>query len=117
VRENVVKEKSYAFALRIVNLYKWLCSERKEFVLSKQILKSGTSVGANIEEACAGQSKKDFISKINISYKEIKETHFWLRLLKDSEYIDQQQFDSLIIDCEELIKLLVSILKTSRENL
>jgi len=114
VKENVVQEKSYAFALRIVKLYRWLCEEKKEFVLSKQILRSGTSVGANVEEAIGGQSEKDFLSKMAIAYKEIRETHYWLRLLHDSNYIDENAFKSVIADCEELTKILGSITKTMK---
>lgn len=82
--ENIVQQKSYAFALRIVKAYKYLADEKKEFVLSKQLLKYGTSVGANVEEAIGGQTPKDFFAKLNISYKEARETMYWLRLLKDS---------------------------------
>jgi four helix bundle protein len=84
---NVVQEKSYAFALRIVRMYRHLTEKRKEFVLSKQILRSGTSIGANIEEAIGGQSGRDFLAKLNIAYKEARETHYWLRLLHDSGYL------------------------------
>lgn len=113
-KQNIVREKSFAFAVRVVKLYQFLSSEKKEFVLSKQILRSGTSVGANVEEADNAISKKDFSSKISIAYKEAKETHYWLRLLNETKYIDQKQFDSLINDCNEICKLLFAILKTSR---
>ncbi len=89
-KDNVIKEKSYAFALRIIKLYKYLCKEKNEFVLSKQILRSGTSIGANIEEAVGSQSQKDFIAKLSIAYKESRETHYWIRLLKDSDYIKKE---------------------------
>src|SRR5690349_2684939 len=108
MKENVVQRKSYAFALRIVKLYRWLCEE-KEFVLSKQVLRSGTSVGANVEEAIGGQSEKDFHAKMAIAYKESRETHYWLRLLHDSNYLDENAFQSVITDCEELIKIIGSI--------
>ena len=85
-KDNIVQKKSYVFALRIINLYKFLKSERNEYDLSRQILKSGTSIGANIEEAIGAQSKKDFISKLSIAYKEARETHYWIRLLRDSIY-------------------------------
>lgn len=114
MKENVVKDKSFKFAVRVVNLYKYLCNEKKEYVLSKQILKSGTSIGANVEEADGGISKSDFSDKISIAYKEAKETHYWLRLLKETNYIDEKIFNSLIDDCDELCKLLFSILKTTR---
>ncbi len=114
--ENIVATKSYAFALRIIKLYKYLISEKKEFVLSKQILRSGTSVGANIKEAEHAQSKKDFINKMNIALKEANETEYWLMLLKDSEYISADSFNSIHPDSVELIKLLASIVKSSKLN-
>ncbi len=117
MKENVVKDKSFEFAVRVVNLYKYLVDSKKEFVLSKQLLKSGTSVGANIEEGVAGQSKKDFVAKLSISLKEAKETHYWLQLLHRCEYLDKKMFDSIIRDCNEIIVILTSILKTSRNNL
>jgi len=117
MKENVVKTKTYQFAIRIIKLNKYLVNDQKEYVLSKQILRSGTSIGANTEEADAGQSKKDFISKLSIALKEAKETHYWLRLLFDSDYITKQMFDSLIHDCEEIIFIITKILQTSRENL
>ena len=112
--ENPIQVKSYQFALRIVKLYKYLIEEKKEFVLSKQILKSGTSVGANVEEAIGGQSKPDFIAKLQIALKESRETHYWLRLLIDSNYLDKKSGKSILNDCEELLKLLTTILKTSK---
>jgi len=116
MKENIVKKKSFGFALRIIKMYKYLASEKKEFVLSKQVLRSGTSIGANIEEADSAQSKKDFIAKMSISLKEAKETHYWLRLLHLSDFISKDMFDSIIIDCEEIIAMLTSIIKTSRQN-
>ena len=112
-KENIVKNKSFEFALRIVELYKYLRYEKKEYVMSKQLLRSGTSIGANVEEAQAGQSRKDFISKMSISSKEARETHYWLRLLLKSGYIGK---DNIIKDCEELIRLLTSIVKSSEKN-
>ncbi len=117
MKENVAQEKSYAFALRIVKLYRWLCEEKKEFVLSKQILRCGTSVGANVEEAIGAQSEKYFHSKMSISYKESRESHYWLRILHDSNYIDENAFQSLITDCDELIKILSSITKTMKAKI
>lgn len=114
MKENIVVNKSKAFALRIIKLYKYLCDEKKEFVLSKQVLRSGTSVGANIKEAVRGQSKADFYAKMNISLKEISETEYWLELLHESEYIEKEHFESIYQDCQELIKLLVSITKTQK---
>lgn len=115
-RENIVQQKSFRFAVRIVRLSKHLAAEQREYVLSRQILKSGTSIGANIEEADGAISKKEFSNKISIAYKEAKETHYWLRLLRESEYLSAQEFESLIFDCNELCKLLFAILKTSRLN-
>jgi four helix bundle protein len=115
--ENPVRDKSYAFALRIVMLYRMLSEEKREFVLSKQVLRSGTSIGANIEEALGGQSGKDFQSKLLIAYKEARETLYWLRLLHDSGYIDDKTFDSLNLDCNELLRLLGSITKSMKEKL
>ncbi len=115
-KENVIREKSFAFALRIVNLYKYLHREKKETVLSKQVLRSGTSIGANIEEALGGQSDKDFLSKLSISYKEARETVYWIRLLSASDYIDENQAKSLISDADELCKILASILISIKNN-
>ncbi len=115
--ENPILTKSYEFALRIVKLYKYLCDEKKEFVLSKQILRSGTSIGANIEEAVGGQSNKDFLSKMSIAYKEARETHYWLRLLRDSNILEAKHSDSVIEDCEELLKLSGSIIKTTKSKI
>ena len=112
MKNNIVQDKSYAFALRIIKLYKYLYKENNEYVLSKQILRSGTSIGANIEEAIGGQSEKDFLSKLSIAYKETRETHYWLRLLHDSDYIETKAFDSIISECNELLKLIGSIQKT-----
>lgn len=109
---NVVVEKSYAFAIRIVNFYKFLLTERKEFVLSKQLLRSGTSIGANIEEAVGSHSRKEFASKLSIAYKEARETHYWIRILRDTDYIDEKMSKSLLSDNEELLKLIGSIIKT-----
>lgn len=116
MKKNIIQEKSYAFALRIINLYKFLCEEKKEFVLSKQVLRSGTSIGANIEESVGAQSKKDFINKISISYKEARETKYWIRLLKDSEYITEEMYKSLEFDREAILKILGSIQKTAKNS-
>lgn len=117
MKDNVIQSKSYLFALRCIKLYQFLTLEKREFVLANQVLRSGTSIGANVEEADAAQSKKDFISKLSIALKEAKETHYWIRLLHDSHYLDKNLADSLIKDCTELIAILTSILKTSRTNL
>lgn len=115
-RENPLKEKSYSFALRIVKLYKHLAEEKREFVLSKQVLRSGTSIGANITEGNQAQSKLDFIHKLSISHKEAFETEYWLCLLRDSEYITEKQASSLLEDCKELQKILTISLKTAKNN-
>ncbi len=115
-QDNVVRDKSYAFAVRIVNACRYLADEKREFVLSKQLLRSGTSIGANVEEAIGGQSEKDFFAKLSISYKEARETHYWIRLLTDTEYLTAQQSASLIDDAEELLRIIGSILKTMRDN-
>ena len=113
----IVMNKSYAFALRIINLCKYIVAEHKEFVLTKQILRSGTSIGASIREAEHAQSKADFINKMNIALKEANETEYWLMLLKDSDFIEEKSFNSIHSDSLELIKLLASIVKTSKTNL
>ena len=117
MKKNVVVNKSYAFALRVIKLYKFLVLEKKEFVLSKQILRTGTSIGANVKEAEHAQSKKDFVNKMNIALKEANETQYWLMLLKDSEYISVDSFNSIHPDNVELIKLLSSIVKTTKESI
>ncbi len=117
MKENVLREKSYQFALRIIKLYKFISADKKEFVLSKQILRSGTSIGANIEEANQAQSKGDFIHKLSVSQKEAAETNYWLRLLRDSEYLTGKQAESLLKDCEELQKMLASSIKTTKERM
>lgn len=114
MRESVIKVKSYEFSLRVIKLYKHLTEDKKEYILSKQILRSGTSIGANVEEASGAQSKKDFIAKFHISLKEAKETHYWLRLIKDSGYADQILIDSFLKDCDERIIVKTSILKSSK---
>ena len=110
--DNVVKEKSYNFALRIIKLSIWL-KDQKHYEISGQLIRSGTGIGANIEEALAGQSKKDFLAKMCIASKEARETHYWLRLLRDSKILNEQQSDSIISESEELLKLLTSIVKTT----
>ena len=117
IMENMVAGKSYAFAIRIVRLYKLLSAERKEFVLSKQLLRSGTAIGALIKEAEHAQSKADFLNKMNIALKEANEAEYWLTLLKDTDFINEQEYISISIDCKELIKLLASIVKTTKQKL
>ena len=113
--KNILKGKSYTFALRAVKLYKYLC-RHNEYVLSKQVLRSGSAVGALVTEAEFGQSKADFISKLSIALKEANETLYWLSLLKDSEYIDEKMFQSIKPDIEELMKLLISSIKTAKQT-
>ena len=115
-KDNVVQIKSYAFAVRIVNVYKYLSEEKKEYVLSKQLLRCGTSIGANIEEAIGGQTEKDFFAKLTISYKEARETHYWIRLLKDTSYLSNEEAQSLLNDVEELLRIIGSIQKTLRNS-
>lgn len=114
--QNIIYEKSLDFSLRIVHLYKWLCEEKKVFVLSKQLLRCGTSIGANLAEAQGAISKADFLSKIYISFKECKETLYWIELLYRASYLDDKQYDSIKKDAVELEKLLTSITKTTRRN-
>ena len=113
--EKAIQEKSFRFAVRIVNLCKYLQAEKKEYVLSKQVLRSGTSIGANVAEAQQAQSRPDFISKLNVSLKEAYETNYWLRLLHETQYLSQEAFESIIADCSEVEKLLISIIKTTKE--
>lgn len=112
---SVLKDKSYAFAIRIVKLSQYLQTEKKEYVLSKQVLRSGTAVGALIREAEFGQSKADFASKMSISLKEANETDYWLNILKDTDYLDGKIFVSLKSDCSERIAMLVSTVKTAKQ--
>ena len=115
--ENTVVSKSFKFAVRTVNLYKYLVEEKREFILSKQMLRSGTSIGANIKEAIRGQSKADFIAKMNISLKEASETEYWLELLTETEILTKEQSGGIMLDCVELIKLLTSIVKGCKNNM
>jgi four helix bundle protein len=115
--ESVIKDKTYKFALRTIKLYRFLYDEKQEFTLSKQILRSGTSIGALVREAEFGQSKKDFINKLSIALKEANETDYWLSLLLDSGYITQKMYDSIAPDITEVLKILVSIVNTSKKNL
>ena len=114
--ENIVADKSKMFAVRIVKLYQYLCTEKREFVLAKQLLRSGTSIGANVKEAIRGQSKADFISKMSIALKEASETEYWLELLYETDFLDKNQFQSIYADNQELLKILTSIIKSSSER-
>ena len=116
-KDNIIQQKSFAFAVRVVKVYKYLTTDKKEFVLSKQLLRSGTSVGANIEESIGGQSDKDFLSKLSIAYKEARESIYWIKLLKETEYISNNQAESLITDAEELCKILGKIQTTMKQKI
>lgn len=115
-KRNIIQEKTYQFALDIIILYKKML-EKNEFILSKQVIRSGTSIGANVEEAMAGQSRRDFISKMAISSKEARETNYWLRLLRDSQLCVGIDYTGLIKESEEIIKILTSIVKTSQREI
>lgn len=114
--ENILMEKSYKFARRVIRLYKHLTAKQKEYVLSKQILRSGTSIGANTTEADEAQSKPDFINKLSIALKEAVETEYWLRLLRDEQFLAVAQADSMITDCKELIRILTASIKTAKRS-
>ena len=116
MKENAVADKSFEFAVRIVKLYKYLVQEHKEYVLSKQLLRCGTSIGANIAEAQRGQSKADFTAKMSIALKEANETDYWLRLMYATEYLTEQEFESLSKDNKEIISILVAITKTTKQR-
>jgi four helix bundle protein len=115
-RENILQTKSYDFAKQIILTYKHLVSEQKEYTLGKQLLRSGTSIGANIEEAIGGYSKKDFLAKMSIAYKEVRETKYWLRLLHDTGFLNTTDFESLFSKAEELAKILFSIIRSGRQQ-
>ena len=115
VMNSIIEDKSFQFAVRIVKLCKHLRNTKKEYTLSKQLLRSGTSIGANVAESQQAQSKADFISKLSISLKETAETKYWIRLLKATDYLSEAEYQSIISDCVEIEKILVSILKTSKE--
>lgn len=117
MKENVVLDKAFNFAERAYKLHRYLFTEKKEFILAKQILRCGTSIGANLEEANGAQTKKDFIAKVSIAYKEARETSYWLRLIKQVELIEDIHFESIHKDCQDMIKLLSSILITAKTNL
>ena len=114
--DNIILVKSKALALSIIKLYKFLCDEKKEYVLSKQVLRSGTSIGANVKEAVSAQSKADFVSKLFISLKEANETEYWLELLHESNFIEDVVFDEVYAQNKEVVKIITSILKTTRNN-
>ena len=113
---SIIANKAYSFALEIIDIYKYLIEVKKESVLSKQILRSGTSIGANINEALSSESKRDFVHKLSISLKEARETNYWLNLLNDSNYISKEQFEKINNFCIEILKMLTSIIKTTKEK-
>ena len=112
-----LKDKSFAFAIRIVNLYKYLCSVKKEYILSKQLLRSGTAIGALVREAEQAESKADFIHKLAIALKEANETEYWILLLRETDYLTPKESESILNDLKELLKLLISIIKTTKQKL
>lgn len=116
MKDSILKSKSKSFALRIIKMYNFLCDEKKEYVMSKQVLRSGTSIGANIAEAFYAQSEADFIAKLYISRKEAGETIYWIELLKESSYLGCDEADSMIKDCDELLKILTSSIKTMKSK-
>jgi len=116
MKDSIVQRKSYAFALRIIKAYKFLEHKHREKVLSRQLLRCGTSIGALVSEAEHAQSRADFINKMNVALKEANETAYWLMLLKDSDYIDNESFESIYKDCKEIVALLASIVKTTKGN-
>ncbi len=117
MRDNAILEKSMEFSIRVVRLYQYLCGEKKEFVLSKQLLRSGTSIGANLREANVAMTKREFVLKANIALKEASETEYWLELLYKTDYLTARQFRSIIADCQEINRLLTAIIKTSNQGL
>jgi len=116
-KENIVKDKSFKFSVRVVKLYQYLQADKKEFILSKQLLRSGTSVGAMVREAEHAETKADFKHKMGIAQKEINETIYWLELLKETNYLTSEQFESIYLDATEIIKLITSIIKTAKTNI
>ena len=116
-KRNVIQEKSFDFALKAIEAYKFLTEKKKEFVLSKQLLRSATSIGANVEEAIGGQSRKDFIFKLQIAYKETRETIYWLKLLKKSGYLEGELSEELLTSCQEIWKILSSIINTTKTSI
>ena len=113
--DTIIATKSYAFAVRCVNLYKYLCEVKNDYTIGRQLMRSGTSIGANVKEATRGVSKADFTAKMSISLKEASESEFWIELLRDTDYITAEQAESMLEDCQELLKLLMTIVKTSKQ--
>ena len=117
MKENLTYKKAFVFAKEIVNLYKYLVEENKEYIISKQVLRSETSIGANVKEGLEAQSRRDFLNKMNIALKEASETEYWLELLIATKYIDANASEKLIVECKELNKILNSTVKTTKKNL
>jgi len=117
MKESIIKTKSFAFAVRIIKLYQYLCDTKKEYVLSKQLLRSGTSIGANVREGLNAESKKDFIHKLAIAQKECDETLYWLELLKETNYLNQWEFENIQNDAAEIMKITKSIIITTKQNI
>jgi four helix bundle protein len=113
---NIIQVKTYQFALKVVNLTRQIAAEKKEFILTKQLLRCGTSIGANVEEAIGGQSRKDFSSKMNIAYKEARESHYWVRLKSDSEILSKEKGEELLNDLDEILRISGSILRTVKSD-
>lgn len=116
MKESIIQDKSYKFALRIIKLYMHLIKQNRDYELPRQLLRSGTSIGANVEEATGGQSRKDFLNKLSIAYKEARETRYWLRLLNDAGLMDSKMFSSFIFDCEEILKIIGKIQVTLKSK-
>ena len=117
VKDNIILDKTMNFAVRIVNLYKFMVNEKCEYTLSKQLLRSGTSIGANVHEAHNAQSKKDFLAKMYIAFKEVSESEYWITLLMRTDFLSEEQAESILNDCIEIKKILTSIIKTTKEQL
>ena len=117
MKENNIKNKTFAFAVRIINLYKYLVSEKKEFVIAKQLLRAGTSIGANYREADNAESKKDFVHKLSISQKEADETIYWLELLKETDFIEEKEFTSIHNEAVEILKIIKTIIINTKKNM
>ncbi len=116
MKESIIEHKSFKFAVRIINLYKFLQENSKEYIISKQILRNGTSIGANVNEALSAESNLDFVHKLSIAAKEVRETSYWLRLLQETKFIDTKSFDSIHGECSELLKILNSIILTTKQK-
>jgi len=117
MKDNVIQKKSFNFALKVIDIYKFLVNEKREYILSKQLLKSATSIGANVEEAIGGQTKRDFITKISIAYKESREAKYWIKLIRYSNIIDKEVYNDMIYQIEEICKILSSIIITTKRRI